>query len=101
MVFHPTRCELICSGLAWYLTYGMGMWTTWKGTLSTNWECGWSGKVPRVRNRLWLVPNVCHGNVDGLKRYLVYGLGMWIVWKGARSTVWDVVDTRRAEWDCG
>jgi hypothetical protein len=24
-----------------------------------------------------------------------------LVWKGARSTVWDVVGTRHAEWDCG
>jgi hypothetical protein len=39
--------------------------------------------------------------MDGLERYLVYGMGMWMLWKSARSTVWVVVGTRRAEWDCG
>jgi hypothetical protein len=64
------------------------MWTAWEGTLCTKWECGWFGKVPRVRFVLWLVPNVWNGIVDGLERYLVYKLGLWMVWKGARSTVW-------------
>jgi hypothetical protein len=53
-----------------------------------DWECGWFGKVPRVRFGSWSVPGVWNGNVDGLVRYLVYRLGMWMVWKGARSTVW-------------
>jgi hypothetical protein len=39
--------------------------------------------------------------VDALERYLVYGLGMWMVWKGAWSTVWVVDDTRRVDWECG
>jgi hypothetical protein len=95
------RFELTCRGLAWYPTYGLGMWTTWKGTSYTDWECGWFGKMPGVRIRLWSVPSVRIGNVDGLERYLVYGLGMWMVWKGAWSTTWVVVGTQRAEWDCG
>jgi hypothetical protein len=47
------------------------------------------------------VPGVRIGNVDGLERYLMYRLGWWLVWKGAQSTVWVVVSTQRAEWDCG
>jgi hypothetical protein len=31
----------------------------------------------------------------------MYGLGMWMVWKGAQSTVWVVVGTQRVEWDYG
>jgi hypothetical protein len=58
VVFHPTRCELTCSGLAWYPTYGLGLWIAWQGTLCTDWDGGWFGKVPGVRNRLWLVPGV-------------------------------------------
>jgi hypothetical protein len=30
-----------------------------------------------------MVPNVRIGNVDCLERYLVYGLGWWLDWKGA------------------
>jgi hypothetical protein len=52
------------------------------------WDCGWFGKVPRVRFGLWLVPGVWIGNVDGLERYVMYKLGMWMVWKVAWSTVW-------------
>jgi hypothetical protein len=33
-----------------------------------------------------MVPGVWIGNVDNLERYLVYRVGMWMVWKGARST---------------
>jgi hypothetical protein len=54
-----------------------------------------------VRIRLWLVPNIRIGNVDSLEKYLVYGMGMWMVWKGVRSMVWVVVSTRCAEWKCG
>jgi hypothetical protein len=57
--------------------------------------------VPGVRNRLWLVPGVRHGNVDGLEKYLVYKMGLWIVWKGAQGTVWVVVGTQCADWECG
>jgi hypothetical protein len=40
--------------------------------------------------------------MDSLERYLIYEMGMWMVWKGARSMVWVVVGTRRAEWEyCG
>jgi hypothetical protein len=39
--------------------------------------------------------------VDSLERYLVYGMGMSMVWKGAWSIVWFVVNTRRADWKCG
>jgi hypothetical protein len=28
---------------------------------------------------LWLVPGVWHGLMNGLERYLVYGLGLWMV----------------------
>jgi hypothetical protein len=48
-----------------------------------------------------MVPDVRIGNVDDIERYLVYRLGMWMVWKGARSTVWVVVGTRRTDWECG
>jgi hypothetical protein len=37
------------------------------------------------------VPGVQIGNVDGLKRYLVYRFWLWMVWKGARSTFWLMV----------
>jgi hypothetical protein len=57
--------------------------------------------VPGVQNRLWLVPGVRHGNVDGLEKYLVYKMGLWIVWKGAQGTVWVVVGTQCADWECG
>jgi hypothetical protein len=93
--------SLTCSGLAWYPTYGMGFWIAWQGTLCTNWDGGWIGKVPRVQNRVWLILGVWHGLVDGMEWHLVYGLRLWMVWKGARSTIWDVVSTRLAEWDCG
>jgi hypothetical protein len=64
------------------------MWTAWKGTLCTDWDGGWIGKVLGVRFGLWSVPGMRNGIVDGLERYLVYGLGLWLVWKGARSAVW-------------
>jgi hypothetical protein len=44
-----------------------------------NWVGGWIGKVPGVRNRLWLVPGIRHGLVDSLERYLVYGMRLWMV----------------------
>jgi hypothetical protein len=47
------------------------------------------------------VPGIRIGNVDGLKRYLVYGLGWWLDWKRPRSTVWVVIGTWHAERDCG
>jgi hypothetical protein len=47
-----------------------------------------------------MVPGVRIGNVDDMERYLVYGLGMWMVWKGAQSTVWVVVGTRCMNWEC-
>jgi hypothetical protein len=88
MVFHPTRCELTYSGLAWYPIYGMRLWIAWQGTSCTYWDGGWIGKVPGVRFGLWSVPDVWNVIVDGLERYLVYGMGLWMVWKGAQSTVW-------------
>jgi hypothetical protein len=94
------RCQLTCSGLAWYPTYGMGLWIACQGTLCIDLGGCWIGKVPGVWNRLWLVPGVMHGLVDGLERYLVYGLGLWMVWKGPQSRFWDVVSTRLADWDC-
>jgi hypothetical protein len=81
------RCELTYSGLPWFLVYGMGLWIAWQCTSCTKWDCGWFGKVLGVRNRPWLVPNVRNGNVDGMERYLVHGMGLWIVCKGARSLV--------------
>jgi hypothetical protein len=88
VVFYPTGWELTCRGLAWYPAYELGMWMTWKGTLCTERECGWFGKVPGVRFVSWSVPSVRNGIVDDLEWYLVYGLELWMVWKGARSTVW-------------
>jgi hypothetical protein len=35
-----------------------------------------------------IVPDVRIGTVDCLERYLVYGLGWWLHWKGAQSTDW-------------
>jgi hypothetical protein len=58
-----------------------------------DWDGGWFRKVPGVQIRFWLVPGVWHGNVDDMERYLMYGLGWWLVWKGARSMVWVVVGT--------
>jgi hypothetical protein len=101
VVFHPTRCELTYSGLAWYPVYGLRLWIAWQGTLCTDWDAVWIGKVPGLRNRLWLVPSVRHGLVDGLERYLMYRMGLWMDWKGARSTVWVMVSTWRVDWECG
>jgi hypothetical protein len=81
--------------------YGLGLWIVWKGTSCTDLDGGWIRKVPGIWNRLWLVPDVWHGSEDGLESYLMYGMGMWMIWKGAWSTVWDVVGTWCAEWDCG
>jgi hypothetical protein len=39
---------------------------------------GWFGKVPGVR----------YETLDGLERYLMYGMGLWMVLKCARSAVW-------------
>jgi hypothetical protein len=70
VVFHPTRSELTCSGLAWHPAYGLELWIAWQGTLCTDWYGGQIGKVPGVRNMIWLVPDVRIGNVDSLERYL-------------------------------
>jgi hypothetical protein len=48
------------------------------GTQCTEWECGWLGKVPHVWNEF----------VDSLERYLMYGMRLWMVQKGAWSMVW-------------
>jgi hypothetical protein len=70
-------------GYGWYLVYDMGLWMAWKGTSCTDWDGGLIGKVPKVRFGLWSVPGVRNGIVDGLKRYIVYGLGLWLVLEGA------------------
>jgi hypothetical protein len=44
-----------------------------------DWDSGWFGKVPGVRFGMWSVPDMRNGIVDGLKRYLVYGMGLWMV----------------------
>jgi hypothetical protein len=56
------------------------------------------------------------GSVDGLERYLMYGMGLRMVWKGAWSTVWLMIvsviecrvlardswhGTQCTDWDCG
>jgi hypothetical protein len=86
MVVRLERCLEYGLGCGWYPAYGLGMWIVSKGTLCMDWECGWFGKVLRVRFGSWSVPNVRIGNVDGLERYLVYRMGLWMVWKGAE--VW-------------
>jgi hypothetical protein len=48
-----------------------------------------------------MVPSVWHGLVDGLARYLMYRMGMWMVWKGAWSTEWAIVGTRCVAWKSG
>jgi hypothetical protein len=63
----------------------------WKGTSCMEWECGWFGKVTGVQNGLWLVPGVWNGIVDDLERYLEYGMGSWMIWKGAQSMVWFII----------
>jgi hypothetical protein len=35
-----------------------------------------------------MVPGVQNENVDGLERYLMYKMGMWMVWKGSRCADW-------------
>jgi hypothetical protein len=35
-----------------------------------------------------MVPGVRIEIMDCLERYLVYGLGWWLDWKGTRSTDW-------------
>jgi hypothetical protein len=76
VVFHPTRCELTYSGLAWYPAYGLGLWIAWQGTLCMDWDGGWIGKVFGVWNRLWMVIGVQHGLVDNMEMYLVCRLGL-------------------------
>jgi hypothetical protein len=77
------RCPEHELGCGRYLAYGLGMWIAWKGTSCTKWECGWFGKVPGVWFGLWSVPGVQNGIVNGLEMFLVYGLGLWMVCKGA------------------
>jgi hypothetical protein len=36
----------------------------------------------------FMVPGVRIGTVDCLVRYLMYGLGWWLDWKGDRCTDW-------------
>jgi hypothetical protein len=48
-----------------------------------------------------MILGVWNGSVDGLERYLVYEIGILIVWKGTWSTECVVVGTQCAEWDCG
>jgi hypothetical protein len=88
MVLGLERCQeyKICYG--WYPMYDIGLWTAWKGTSCTDWDCEWFGKVPRVWFGSWSVPDMQIANVDDLERYLVYRMGLWMVWKGARSMVW-------------
>jgi hypothetical protein len=50
-----------------------------------DWDGGWIGKVSEVWFGLRSVPGVWIGNVDSFERYLVCGMGLWMVWKGARS----------------
>jgi hypothetical protein len=88
MVVGLERCLEYRLGFGWYPVYGMGMWMTWKGTSCTDWDGGWFGKVPGVWFGLWSVPDVQNGIVDGLEMYLVYEMGLWMVWKGAQSMVW-------------
>jgi hypothetical protein len=37
---------------------------------------------------VWYGTWLRNGNVDGLKRYLMYGVGIWMVWKGVQSMDW-------------
>jgi hypothetical protein len=71
------RCELTCSGLAWYPTYGLGMWIAWQGTLCTDCDGGWIGKVTEYGL--------------GCCWYLVYDMGLWMAWQG----------TSCMDWECG
>jgi hypothetical protein len=82
------RCPEYGIGYGWYSVYVMGLWIVWKGTSCTDCDCGWFRKVPGVRFGMWSVLGVRNGLVDGLERYLVYRLGLWMVLKGARSTIW-------------
>jgi hypothetical protein len=41
-----------------------------------------------VRFGMWSVRGVRNGLVDGLERYLVYELGLWILWKGSQTMIW-------------
>jgi hypothetical protein len=88
MVVGLDRCPEYGIGYGWYPVYGMGLWMAWKGTSCTDWDCGWFRKVPGVRFGMWSVPGMWNGVVDGLERYLMYGMRLWMVWKGVRSMVW-------------
>jgi hypothetical protein len=88
MVIGLDRCLEYGIGYGWYSVYDMGLWMVWKGISCTDWDCGWFGKVPRVWFGMWSVSGVRNGIVDGLESYLMYRMGLWMVWKGARSTVW-------------
>jgi hypothetical protein len=78
------RCLEYGLGHGRYPTCGLGIWMAWKGTLCKEWDCGWFGKVPGVRFGSWSVPGVRIGNVDGLERYLVYRMGLWMFGKVPR-----------------
>jgi hypothetical protein len=56
-----------------------------------DWDCELFGKVPRVRFGFWSIPSVRIGNMDSLKRYLMYKMGLWIVWKCSQSMVWFMI----------
>jgi hypothetical protein len=45
------------------------------------------------KGQFGMVPDVLNGNADGLERYFVYRMRMWMVWKGAWSTKWVVVSS--------
>jgi hypothetical protein len=88
MVVGLERCLEYGIGYCWYPVYDMGLWIAWQGNSCMDSDGGWIGKVPGVQIRLWSVPGIWIGNVDSLERYLMYGMGLWMVWKGAPSTVW-------------
>jgi hypothetical protein len=88
MVVGLERCLEYGIVYCWYPVYDMGLWIAWQGNSCMDSDGGWIGKVPRVQIRLWSVPGIWIGNVDSLERYLMYGMGLWMVWKGAQSTVW-------------
>jgi hypothetical protein len=59
------------------------------GTRCIAWECGWLGKVPRVR--IGFVDDLerCSKYGLGCGRYPMCGMGFWMAWKGTSCTDWD------------
>jgi hypothetical protein len=82
------RCVEYVLGCGRYPVCRLGLWMAWKGISCTYWDCGEFGKVPILWFSWWLLASleVRVWTRDGSAWYPVYGLRLWIVWKGTSCT---------------